>query len=327
MIFDSNSGMLTCESCGHQENIDNYQEKDDNIESSSDTNEYHCKNCGAIIMTDSDTSATTCSFCGAAVVIAERLSGKLTPAKVIPFKISKEEAQIAFKKWCKKGLLTPKGFMSADRIKNITGIYVPFWLYDLKSRAMAEASCTIVNTYDEGDYIVTETKHYNVFRDVDLTYLKVPVDASEKMNNTLMDKLEPFNYEELKDFKTPYLAGYIAEKYNMDDKELFPRVKERVDQYADSFLRSTIEGYSTTSIINEDIDTKEVSSYYSLFPIWMVCYDYHKSDHIFAMNGQTGKIVGNPPLSKAKIFTWFLGISTISFLIINIILFLVGGEF
>jgi DNA-directed RNA polymerase subunit RPC12/RpoP len=325
MTFDSVTGMLSCESCGHKENIDDYKERNDSTPSS-DTNEYHCKNCGAILITDADTSATTCSFCGAGVVLADRLSGKLSPVKVIPFKVNKEQAGDAFKKWCKKGLLTPKGFMNADRIKNITGMYVPFWLYDLNSRAIAEAACTRVRTYDEGDYIITETKHYNVYRDVDLSYMKVPVDASSKMNDQLMDKLEPFHYDDLKDFKTPYLAGYIAEKYNYDDKELFPRVKERVDVYADTYLRSTIDGYTTTTFTREDIQTKEESSYYTLLPVWMVCYDYKNSDHIFAMNGQTGKIVGTPPLSIGKIFTWFFGISAVSFLILYILAWIIGGN-
>ena len=88
-------------------------------------------------------------------------------------------------------------------------------------------------------------------RSIDLNYLKVPVDASEKMNDTLMDKLEPYGYEELKDFNTPYLAGYIAEKYNYDDSQLFPRVQSRINNYVESYISSTISGYSTTSLYEE----------------------------------------------------------------------------
>lgn len=324
MSYSSENGMLTCDSCGHTENIEHYQDSYTDT-SNPNTNEFHCKNCGAILITDADTTATTCSFCGAGVVLTERLSGKLTPVKVIPFKISKEEAQEAFKKWCRKGLLTPKGFMSADRIKSITGMYVPFWLYDLHSRGIAEAACTKVRTYDEGEYIVTETRHYNVYRDVDLNYVKVPIDASEKMNDKLMDKLEPYHYTDLKNFKTPYLAGYIAEKYNYDDEQLMPRVKNRVEQYVDSYIHSTINGYSTTSILRKDINIMKDNADYTLLPVWMVCYDYKQSDHIFAMNGQTGKIVGNPPLSIGKIAAWFSGISVASFLILHILILILGG--
>ncbi len=80
-----------------------------------------------------------------------------------------------------------------------------FWLYDLNSKVQVNALCTKVRTYTRGDYVYTETRYYDVYRDINLDYLKVPVDASEKMNDELMDKLEPYNYQEIKDFKPPLI--------------------------------------------------------------------------------------------------------------------------
>lgn len=332
MAFDSTSGMLHCDNCGRNENIEameadkkSGQNKETPYLNNEDITEYHCNNCGAVLITDKDTTATTCSFCGAGVVITDRLSGAFAPAKVIPFAINKEQAQAAFKKWCKKGRLTPKGFMSADRIKSITGLYVPFWLYDLNGKGEADATCTRVRTYERGEYIYTETDYYHVFRQVDLNYVKIPVDASEKMNDDLMDKLEPYHYNDLKDFNMPYLAGYIAEKYNYDDKALFPRVKARGDGYVRSYLRSTIHGYTSTTYNNENINLRQKNAWYALFPVWMVCYDYKKSEHTFAMNGQTGKIVGKPPLSSGKIAAWFSGVSLGVFTLFKLIAVISGG--
>lgn len=348
MAFDSTTGMLHCDSCGRNDNIENmtradsekdfssdspFNDKDDNLGGTNKSNifgedeaiEYQCSNCGAVLITDIDTVATTCSFCGAGVVLGDRLTGSIAPAKVIPFSISKEQAQTAFKKWCKKGLLTPKGFMTADRIKSITGLYVPFWLYDLNGQGEVDATCTRVHTYPRGEYIYTDTSYYHVYRKVDLNYIKVPVDASSKMNDELMDKLEPYHYDNLKDFNMPYLAGYIAEKYNYDDKELLPRVKDRIDDYVNSYIHSTIQGYNTTAYNRKNINIREEHADYVLFPVWMVCYDYKQSEHIFAMNGQTGKIVGKPPLSKGKIAGWFAGISGASFIIMQVIALVMGG--
>lgn len=328
MVFDSESGKLSCDSCGRKDNIEGFpKEFAQNVFAEGEAVEYHCKNCGAVILTDADTTATTCSFCGAGVVLGDRLSGNMAPVKVIPFTISKEQAMKAFKAWCKNGLLTPKGFVTADRIKSITGIYVPFWLYDLNSKAYADAVCTKVRSYSRGDYIYTETSYYDVHRSVDLNYVKVPVDASEKMNDQLMDKLEPYDYNQLKDFKPPYLAGYIAEKYNYDDKQLFPRVKSRIDDYVESYIGATIVGYSTTTYKNKHIDTTPKHAYYTLFPVWMVCYDYNQSEHIFAMNGQTGKIVGKPPLSYGKVAAWFAGIASITFIVLKSAAWIIGGGF
>src|SRR5699024_3172124 len=279
--------------------------------------EYQCENCGAVVLTDKDTTATSCSFCGADVVLADRLSGNLAPNKVIPFTISKEEAMQAFKKWCKNGRLTPKGFMTADRVKGITGMYVPFWMYDLDNDVDVRATGTKVRTYTRGGYRYTETSYYRVERDLDVRYLKVQVDASEKMDDELMDKLEPYHYNELKDFKTPYLAGYLAEKYNYDDQELFGRVKNKIKSFVDSYISSTISGYSSVNYERKSINTKQMNRYYALLPVWMVYYDFDKQEHTFAMNGQTGKIVGKPPLSYKKAAIWFSSIAGGSFIVLK----------
>lgn len=353
MVFDSQSGKLKCESCGRQDNIDTMSEAEpsqstqvppdsepeepvgdfDEFEEHTSTNtfgeneaaEYQCNNCGAVIIADADTTATACSFCGAPVMLSDRLSGSFAPSLVIPFSISKEQAQEAFKKWCRKGLLTPKDFMTADRIKHITGIYIPFWLYHLNGRGEVHGTATKVRTYTSGDYIYTETKYYDIYRKADLNFLNVPADASEKMDDTMMDKLEPFEYKDLKDFKIPYLAGYIAEKYNYTDKDLFPRVKARAEKYVKTYIDSTLTGYSSIHYDHSFTDVKQRDAHYSLLPVWMVCYDYRQAQHNFAMNGQTGKIVGTPPLSKGKMAAWFAGLAGASFLILKIIGILMGG--
>ncbi|GIQ70822.1 TFIIB-type zinc ribbon-containing protein [Xylanibacillus composti] len=328
MVFDSNTGMLHCESCGSQENVESIP---DPLKKSTFTegeaNEYHCKSCGAVIITEAETTATACSFCGSAVVLGDRLTGKLAPAKIIPFSISKDEAIQAFRKWCRNGRLTPSGFMTANRIQSITGIYVPFWLYDLDNQIEVHARGTRVRTYTKGDYRITETQHYDIYRQIRLNYVKVPIDAAEKMNDELMDKLEPFPYDQLKNFKTPYLAGYIAEKYSHDEEELLPRAKQKISQFIDAYIKSTMKGYTTVTNTNKQVDTRMKQAEYVLLPVWAVHYDYNRKTYTFAMNGQTGKVVGKPPISKAKVAAWFGSISGVSLLSLKLISWAMGGGF
>lgn len=327
MEYDADLGKLHCPSCGRVDEIETFPE--DNINktfSQEDGKEYHCGNCGAIIITDNDTTATTCSFCGAGVVIEDRLSGEMAPSKLIPFSISKERAQEAFKKWAGNGRLTPRGFMTGERIKNISGMYIPFWLYDLNTRAKLYATGTKVRTYRQGDWMYTETRYYDVYRDINLDYLKVPVDASKKMHDDLMDLIEPYDYKELKEFKSPYLVGYVAEKYNYDQGELLPRAKAKIDSYIRNYINSTTSEYTSVRTKNIDLDTKNKSAYYTLLPVWVVYYDYKGKEYFFAMNGQTGKVVGQPPISKKKVVQWFLSIFILSFVFIRIIFLLIGGK-
>ncbi len=339
MAFDSTTGTLHCHSCGRSDSVEDMPRQENTgevIPAASDTvdtaawnadtvNQYQCQNCGAVLLTDKDTVATTCSFCGAGVILGDRLTGALMPAKVIPFVLSQQQAQEAFRAWCKKRKLAPQGLVTGNRIKSITGLYVPFWLYDLNGIGSADAECTKVRHYTEGEYDCTETEYYDVHRAVDVAYVKVPVDASEKMDDGYMDKLEPYHYEDLKGFKMPYLAGFLAEKYNYDNKELFPRVQSRAEGYVASYIDSTIAGYSTTSYQRKDIDIQERNADYVLFPVWMIHYDYNQKDYAFAINGQTGKIIGTPPFSKKRIAGWFSGITAASFVVLKIIAMIIGG--
>lgn len=328
MNFDSASGMLSCPSCGRQDKIDDSSDPllVQTFEEG-EAVEYHCNSCGADIITEPETSATTCSFCGSAVVLADRLSGQLAPSKVIPFAISKQQAEQAFRKWCRGGLLTPRGFMTANRIKGITGIYVPFWLYELNNEIEVQGHGTKVRTYTRGEYRYTETQHYEVYRKIRLNYNKVPVDASEKMSDELMDRLEPFPYGQLKTFNSPYLAGYIAEKYSYDDKQLFPRVKDKIAPFINSYIQSTVGGYATVTYSRKDIDTRLRHADYALLPVWMVYYDYNKKGYTFAMNGQTGKVVGKPPISMGKVAAWFGGVSVVTLLALKTVSWAMGGGF
>lgn len=346
LVFDAESGMLSCDSCGYRDSAASYEKAhpdarpDAKVPESEDGSgaedtaahfhetdgrQYQCNNCGAILITDNDTTATSCSFCGAPMILGDRLEGELAPVKIIPFQISREEARTQFRKWCRNGRLTPKGFMTADRIKNITGMYVPYWLYDIHADGTVRAECTRVRSYDRGEYTYTQTSYYDVYRKASLSYKKVPADASEKLNDEMMDRLEPFRYEELEDFRMPYLAGYVAEKYNYTSDALLGRVKNRVSQYAEQYIRQSIRGYSTTVIRNQDTRFRNNRCYYTLLPVWMVCYDYKDSEHTFLMNGQTGKIVGKPPISRAKVAKWFSLVTLGSFIGIKLLAFLIGG--
>ncbi len=326
MSFDSESGHLSCPSCGRQDEIESFPEENIIKEfDSEEVKEYHCENCGAIILTDANTTATNCSFCSAPVVLSDRLTGEFAPSKVVPFKISKDEAVAAFRAWTKKGRLSPTSFKSGERIKKMTGMYVPFWLYDIEGSANVTALATKVRTYTRGDTVYTETDFYDIHRELDLRYLKVPADASEKMDDELMDKLEPYDYGELKDFKMPYLAGYLAEKYDYDDEAMFSRVESKVLPYIDSYISSTVSGYSTVNYSNKNIHTQKKNVHYALFPVWMVYYDFEKKEHTFAMNGQTGKVVGKPPISGFKVAGWFTGIAASALLAMKAVSFIWGG--
>jgi len=263
--------------------------------------EFFCQNCGAVIVSDENTAASWCHYCDSPVVLKDRLSGQLAPTYIIPFKVTKEQAQKAFEDWSKKGLFTPKRFRDAKKVKSVQGIYVPYWLYDVSSEGTAQAHATKVRSYTRGDYIYTETSHFNIFRRAKMNYVHVPADASEKMNDNIMNFLEPYDYRELQKFQMPFLAGFSADKYSYTAEQMYDRVNNRVDGFVKDYIRGTVNGYTTVTYQSVQVKSEMKHADYTMLPIWLFSYDYQDSEHMFVMNGQTGKIVGTLPMDKKRV--------------------------
>ncbi len=194
-------------------------------------------------------------------------------------------------------------------MRKISGIYVPFFLYDCDIAGNFEAEGTKLHVYRIGQTEYTETSFFAIHRNMDALYRRVPADASSKMLDEQMDKLEPFDGSELKEFMMPYLSGFFAEKYDLDGMQLMPRVRGRIDNYFEDYARSTMSGYASVRMGSKDIRYDQVQSDYALLPVWMLSFMHKGKEYLFAMNGQTGKVVGKPPISRAKVLLWFAGVS------------------
>lgn len=326
MEFDSASQRLKCAGCGTTIDVNDYQEtyghlyRGEQEHNTANMKIYHCQSCGAELVADEYTSATICSFCGNPSLVEDRLNGAFEPTSVIPFKINREQAKQIYKNWVKKGPLTPKTLSTDSTIEKISGVYVPFWLYDFKASSQMHVKAERVRTERRGDTEYIYTDHFQVYRDVAAEFVKIPADASEKMADDIMDKLEPFNYGEIKPFSMPYLSGYLSERYNYTDEQMQSRVRTRVNQYITDIARSTIHGYSSVTVLDNNISMQNTHNEYALLPVWMLNCRYHGKDFQFVLNGQTGKIVADRPISKGKVAAYGIGI----FLLMMVIL-MAGG--
>lgn len=336
MQFDAASGYLKCPHCDHSEKIEGAEMSaeihvspdfphQDQVDETGALVRYQCQNCGAMLVTERNTTATTCSYCGAPVVLSDRLEGTTKPDYVIPFKIPKENADQAFRDWCKKLRYSPSDFKNMVKVKKVEGLYAPFWVYNVSGQGEARAHATISHSHTEGDYEVTETAHYDIYRSVDTFYRGIPADASERLTDNLMDLMEPFDYTQMVPFNAPYLTGYMAENYDYNDTQVFPRVQKRIYNYMDDFVRDSIHGYDTVTITDRDYIANRSQSSYCLFPIWMNYVTYKGKDYSFAQNGETGKIVGKPPISWGAVAGYIAGWTFGIFILLRIICVLMGG--
>lgn len=270
---------------------------------------YSCESCGAEILADETTGATTCPYCGNNVVMKDRFSGGLRPDFIIPFKLDKKAAKEGLMKHLTGKRLLPKVFKSQNHIDEIKGIYVPFWLFDADADASIKYDATTVRVWSDGDYEYTETNHYALHRAGSLGFEKIPVDSSSKIDNTLTEAIEPFNFNDLKPFEAAYLAGYLADKYDVKSDDCIVRANERIKSSAEEAFRKTATGYTSVTAKESYVDLRNGSAKYALLPVWVLNTTWQGKKYVFAMNGQTGKFIGDLPVDKGAAAKWTLGLT------------------
>jgi len=339
--FNPKQQQVTCQSCHSKFDAQELEEfgliakgleEDDKIgwdvksfkDTHSETKEengFECPSCGAQITCQDDTIATECMYCRNAVMIPKKITGILTPDLIIPFEIEKDQAKELLKKHYNGKPLLPSLFKSSSKIDEITGIYVPFWLFDCDGFGTVSFSCNRIRHYSDSNYDYTETRHYNVIRDGRISFTYLPTDASSKMDDEYMDSIEPFDYSKFKDFNSLYLSGFFANKFDVDVDDCIQRASVRVKNSTESAFRSTVRGYDTVMTKSSTVKMNQGNINYALLPIWMLNVKYQDKLYQFAINGQTGKVVGKLPVDKKKAIIYFF----ISFVILAIIIFFIAG--
>ena len=265
---------------------------------------YSCQSCGGEVLGDDTLAASSCPFCGNPVIMKEQFSGDLRPDYVIPFQLNKEAAKAAFEKHLMGKRLLPKVFRTENHIDEIKGVYVPFWLFDADVEATVQYHGTRSRAWADTRFSYVETSHYSVLRSAALGFRNIPVDGSQKMDDTLMESLEPFDMSQAVDFQTAYLSGYFADRYDVSAEQSTPRANQRLKTSAEGIMAGTVSGYETTALQSTNIEMVDSKSKYALFPVWLLNTTWKGQKYTFAMNGQTGKFVGDLPLDKGAARKW-----------------------
>lgn len=328
LSFGSKVQKLTCEYCDNTFDFDTVRAyNESNSDEASDQfsweaeekaqwqeteqaslNAFQCPACGGEILTEETTAATFCPFCDNPSIMPSRVSGTLKPDAVIPFRKSKEDAKAAFLQLCKGKHLLPKNFASQQRLEKITGMYVPFWLYDCNADFSGNYKATRIHRWSDSRYHYTRTEHFLLSRKGSAGFTGIPMDGSTKMEDAFMESIEPFDYGQAVPFEMAYLTGYLADKYDVPSEQGEERIRQRVEQSLQDKVQSTLLGYATVVPTNRQIQIHHSKAKYVLLPVWMLNTKYNGKIYTFAMNGQTGKMTGSFPVCPKRTAAWFAGI-------------------
>ena len=304
--YDEKSGKLVCDFCGSSYEIGELEGRCEETNASPETLwededlcAYVCPSCGAELICEKTTAATACPYCGNPAVVPGQLSGALKPEFVLPFRVTRKQAVAALRThYGKYNFYLPKLFRSENQIQKVQGVYVPFWLFDATVEGAGSYDASDSVTTRRGDYEITRTMHYDVRREGSARFQKIPVDGSTKMPDNYMDSLEPFDYDQLKPFSTGYLPGFLADRFDVSAEDSAPRMQSRCQETLETLLRQDV---NHMMVVPRDFcaQVREKTAHYALLPVWLLSTKWRDKTYLFAMNGQTGKFVGELPTSPA----------------------------
>lgn len=336
--FDSASQMMKCPFCTTEFEVETLKAYDEDLQSenTSEMNwetsdqewtpgeteglrEYICDSCGGTVVGSDTTAATECPFCGSPVVMKGQFRGDLKPDVVIPFKLDKEAAKAGLLKHLQGKPLLPNAFKTRNHIDEVKGVYVPFWLFDSDVDAKIQYKAVKERSWSDNQYRYTEKKYYSVFRSGTIGFDHVPVDGSSQMDDALMESIGPFKYDDAVDFQTAYLSGYLADKYDVTMEQCIDRANERVKNSTSVEFRKTVTGYNSVTEESSSYNLTKGEVKYALYPVWLLSTTWNGNHYLFAMNGQTGKFVGNLPTDKKKLALFRLGFFAAGFVLAFII--------
>ncbi|MBR2175766.1 MAG: hypothetical protein IJ861_02315 [Clostridia bacterium] len=285
---------------------------------------YSCPSCGAEIVSDMNTAAAFCYYCHNPVILKGRVEGMYRPSKVLPFAFGRDKAVEYFNEWAKKKKFIPSDLVSSKQIEKMTGLYVPFWVADALTHTNMNAIGETVKHWTSGNYRYTQTKEFQVIREINVEYNGVPADGSRKIEDALMEAIEPFDYTKLKDFDMAYLSGFFADKFDVNKEEVYPRIHQRMFENNSSAVISSC-GYSRLKNKSFSNDVMKLRWSYMLLPVWFMTFHYKGKVWEYAINGQTGKISGELPIDNKKLRRHSLLLTAIITAVVLAAGYLIGG--
>ena len=329
LAFSAASGKLECAACGsgfepealeilggQEEDREDlrFEAKSQALGDGDGMDGYVCQNCGAELLTEDNTTATECPYCGSPTILPDRLEGGVRPEIVVPFKVSKEEAQRKFTEYFDGKKMMPNVFLStSNRIAEMRKLYVPYWVFSCDAYGDISFDGEKKRKERQGDTEIERIQHYAVRRAGGMRFEGIPVQASKRLDKKISESLEPYRLNEAVDFQPAVLSGAMADRADVGVEAGEARVAERVERSMEDTLRASVSGYEGLKVKRRSIYTDNGYAVPALMPVWLITTEKEvkgeKKTYTFAINGQTGELTCDVPADGKKVGGWFAAVA------------------
>lgn len=279
-----------------------------------------CKECGATVSFGENVTSTACDFCGSSQVLEQEANRNvIRPESLVPFQVDRSAANDKFSGWIRGLWFRPNNLKHQAKVKEMTGVYVPYWTFD----AQVDSDWTA-----EAGYYYYETEHY-INEDGSTEERRVQkirwepawgfrsdfhddvlVCASKGLPRDLAEKLRTFDTAKLISYDPQYLSGWKAEEYAVELNDGWKESVQKIDAIQNARCAGDVPG-DTHQFLNVSNKFYNETFKHVLLPIWISAYRYNDEVYRFLVNGQTGEVTGKAPYSIIKILLFIAFIAAL----------------
>ena len=296
--YDIAQGRLRCESCGQSYDMSSVPDPSRNAaDGMMETEEYRCPQCGAAVHTTQTGVTSFCSYCGADVILTQRLSRMMRPRQIVPFRVTREECETIYRKRVRDARYAPADFGAQETVSHFRPVYIPFWRYSGASRG-ENLKGSATHRHSDSRYDYTDQYSYAVTGDISVT--GVIYDASVSFEDETAQHLR-FSTQNARPFHAGYLCGLYAEAPDTEPS-LYKDGLEKCarDAWTKEFDKQCEYGDAKVEFPGEEFST---DAELMLMPVWLLAHRSGGRVVYTAVNGDTGSIICDTPISNRRFGT------------------------
>ena len=312
MVYSSERGMLYCEHCGTEKAIEADRSEEiafehllaNNHDWAQESYVFRCENCGARGVVPTGEITTTCPYCGTSNIVQDDELPTIRPNALVPFAVGKDQARTNVKKWARKRLFAPRKFRKGARPEDLNGVYNPAFTFD--AHALGTYRAVLGKYYYTTRRVNGKTvserhiRYFTVSGQYANNFDDVLVQASELITQKMLNKLQPFDTNDSREYKSEYLSGFIANQNSKNGLACWEEAKWTIHNRLKAMILR-LYTYDVVRSFNMNVQCSNITYKYILLPVYVGHCGFRKKIYNFFVNGLNGKVAGKAPVSPLKV--------------------------
>lgn len=286
-----------------------------------------CQNCKAVSVYDVARTGQNCDFCGSpALIDYQELKAPIRPQGILPFKVDEGKVREQMRAWFRGRWLAPNNLSAKAMVDRVHGIYVPYWTFDAHAVCPwdAEAGHYYYTTEsyrdNKGNMRTRQVRHTrweSASGEVRHFFDDEPVPGTHGLRQDLLKKIEPFATAEVQGYDSAFLSGFVVEHYQVVLVDAATRSQEQMTEQLRQMASAEVPGDTQRNLRIHPVFSGQTFKHI-LVPVWVLSFTYRAKIHQVLVNGYSGKIAGDYPLSWWKVFFLIVVIVIVGLIVISI---------